>query len=379
MFKSNIVVPAYKNLLGWRQFHDNSIQIANGLTTTETGEYYQQKHPALQLDIIQTLISPNLPLDTYLENTVTDATNEIFNDLLQYRQLKQYGKTLLETSVLLNRYGWTQDTITNQGRFVGMQIRTQDLTGLKAIIDEVGLQFSGEETFNLYLFHSSKSDPLQVVEVTTNGNANWNWKKIDWELSSFSPQQFYGGVFIVGYYQDEITSNAINYTNFNWDSGVCGGCNDPHISVWRSIRKNFHVYPLYVPAGSFGEVGKMFDLEKAIYSNNQSFGMNFKFTVQCDLTNFFVQNKFVFKNLLALKVVHKILNDMKFSQQINAIEENIKMMIIRDLEGDIETKLTNIPSQYNKELKAVSFNISGINAKCLGCEDQNTSPSYGVV
>ncbi len=379
MFKSNIVVPAYKNLLGWRQFHDNSIQIANGLTTTETGEYYQQKHPALQLDIIQTLISPNLPLDTYLENTVTDATNEIFNDLLQYRQLNQYGKTLLETSVLLNRYGWTQDTITNQGRFVGMQIRTQDLTGLKAIIDEVGLQFSGEETFNLYLFHSSKSDPLQVVEVTTNGNANWNWKKIDWELSSFSPQQFYGGVFIVGYYQDEITSNAINYTNFNWDSGVCGGCNDPHISVWRSIRKNFHVYPLYVPAGSFGEVGKMFDLEKAIYSNNQSFGMNFKFTVQCDLTNFFVQNKFVFKNLLALKVVHKILNDMKFSQQINAIEENIKMMIIRDLEGDIETKLTNIPSQYNKELKAVSFNISGINAKCLGCEDQNTSPSYGVV
>lgn len=379
MFKSNIVVPAYKNLLGWRQFHDNSIQIANGLTTTETGEYYQQKHPALQLDIIQTLISPNLPLDTYLENTVTDATNEIFNDLLQYRQLNQYGKTLLETSVLLNRYGWTQDTITNQGRFVGMQIRTQDLTGLKAIIDEVGLQFSGEETFNLYLFHSSKSDPLQVVEVTTNGNANWNWKKINWELSSFSPEQFYGGVFIVGYYQDEITSNAINYTNFNWDSGVCGGCNDPHISVWRSIRKNFHVYPLYVPAGSFGEVGKMFDLEKAIYSNNQSFGMNFKFTVQCDLTNFFVQNKFVFKNLLALKVVHKILNDMKFSQQINAIEENIKMMIIRDLEGDIETKLTNIPSQYNKELKAVSFNISGINAKCLGCEDQNTSPSYGVV
>jgi hypothetical protein len=379
MFKSNIVVPAYKNLLGWRQFHDNSIQIANGLTTTETGEYYQQKHPALQLDIIQTLISPNLPLDTYLENTVTDATNEIFNDLLQYRQLNQYGKTLLETSVLLNRYGWTQDTITNQGRFVGMQIRTQDLTGLKAIINEIGLQFSGEETFNLYLFHSSKSDPLQVVEVTTNGNANWNWKKIDWELSSFSPEQFYGGVFVVGYYQDDITSNAINYTNFNWDSGVCGGCNDPHISVWRSIRKNFHVYPLYVPAGSFGDVGKMFDLEKAIYSNNQSFGMNFKFTVQCDLTNFFVQNKFVFKNLLALKVVHKILNDMKFSQQINAIEENIKMMIIRDLEGDIETKLTNIPSQYNKELKAVSFNISGINSKCLGCEDQNTSPTYGVV
>jgi len=123
----------------------------------------------------------------------------------------------------------------------------------------------------------------------------------------------------------------------------------------------------------------MFDMNDVIYCNNQSFGLNLKLTVVCDLTDFFIQNKFVFKNLLALKVVYKILNDMKFSQQINYVEENIKMMIIRDLEGDIDTKLLNIPTQYSKELKAVSFNISGINSKCLSCENANTSPSMGVV
>jgi hypothetical protein len=41
---------------------------------------------------------------------------------------------------------------------------------------------------------------------------------------------------------------------------------------------------------------------------------------------------------------------MKFSQQINSVEENIKMMIIR-FEGDIDTKLTNIPSQYQKKIE----------------------------
>ena len=47
--------------------------------------------------------------------------------------------------------------------------------------------------------------------------------------------------------------------------------------------------------------------------------------------------------------------------------------------GVSKTYAYSLMREYNKELKAVSFNISGINAKCLGCEDQNTSPSYGVV
>ena len=96
-------------------------------------------------------------------------------------------------------------------------------------------------------------------------------------------------------------------------------------------------------------MNEMFDMNDMFYEKTQSWGMNLRFSVQCDWTDFFVQNKFVFKNLLALKVVQKILNMMKFSQQINHIEENIKMMIIRDLEGDIDTKLKNIPTLYHIE------------------------------
>lgn len=378
MFNSPKVVEAYKNLIGWRQYQDNSIVLPLSLTTTDSGEYYQQKHSALQLDIIQSLIPSNLPLEDYLLNTVTDATNEMFNDLLQYRQLSEYGKTLLEQSVLLNRYGMASDAIMNQSRFVFMQIRVKDLTGVQAMINEIGLQFVGVEDFKLYLFHSSKSEPLKEIDVTTTGSSTWKWSKEDLELSSFVSEEYQGGVFLLGYYQDDLASNAINYTSFNWDAGVCGGCNDSHITTWRSINKNFHIYPGYVPAGSF-TVAEMPDMNKIIYTNNESWGMNFKMSVRCDLTDFFIQNKFAFKNLLALKVVYKVLQDMKFSQQINSIEENVKMMIIRDLEGDVDTKLMNIPTQYNKELKAVSFNTSGINSKCLGCIDSGYAPTYGVV
>lgn len=378
MFNSEKVVPEYINLLGWRQHHDsNEFEIDAALTTSETGEFFQQKHPALRLDLIRSMIPSNLTLDKYLSQVTEESINEIFNELIQYRQLSNYGKTLLEQSTLLNKYGWKNDLIVNQNRFVGFQIRVKAFTGLQLLINQIGTQFSGQQTFTLYLFHTSQSEPIKEIEVTTSDKNGWKWNLTDLELSAFEAAQYHGGVFVLGYYQDDIAVQAVNYSNFNWDKGECGSCNNSYAGIWKSIRNHYQVYPIYVPQGGFTK-GEMFDLEDAFYINNQSWGLNLKLSVRCDLTSFFIQNKFVFKNLLAYKVVHKVLNMMKFSQEVNYIEENIKNMIIRDLEGDIETKLTNIPSMYAKELKTVAFNIESINSKCLGCSNTSYAPKYGV-
>lgn len=379
MFKSQIVVPEYKNLLGWRQHHDiNEINLPTTLTDSETGEYFQQKHPALRLDIIQASIPSNYDLEQYLEEVVAESTNEIFNDLLQYRQINDYGKTLLEQSTLLNKYGWKNNTIPNQTRFVGFQIRVKAITGLQMLINQIGIQFDGADTFDLYLFHSSKKAPLKIINVVASGDATWDWSQQDLELSGFNSTEYHGGVFVLGYYQEDLSTQAINYTNFNWDKGECGSCNNSHYSIWKSIRQHYHIYPIYVANGNYVKE-EMFDLDNAMFVNDQSWGLNMKLSVRCDLTDFFVQNKFVFKNLLAYKVVHKILMMMKYSQQINYIEENLKMMIIRDLEGDVDTKLLNIPTLYHKEMKSVTFNISSINAKCLECKNVNKGVKYGVM
>lgn len=377
MFDAKQVVPEFESLLGWRD--DVNIDLPLAMNQSETGEFYNSKHPALKLSKIQAVIPANKVLEDYLTETVEDATTEMLNDLLQYRKLNNYGKSLLEHSVLLDKYGWKQDVIINQGRFVGMQVRLKNMSGLKAVINEIGFQFSQPEAaLKIYLFHTSKEDPIDTFDVAIDGNGNWSWIKKDIELTAFKSANYHGGAFIVGYYQEDLTGNAINYTNFNWDTGVCGSCNNPHLKTWRSIRNNFHVYPLYVPAGSFTK-GKMFDLSNdAIFSNSESYGLNFRFTVKCDLTEFFIQNKFMFKNLLALKVTEKILNDLKYTDEINPVEENTKMMAIRDLEGDKETNLLNIPIQYSREIKAVSFDMTGINSKCLECDPKSTGVTYGV-
>lgn len=380
MFDATIVNPAFQQLIGWREHFDpTDITVAAPLQVSETGEFYQQKHPALRLDIIQTLLPENQDLDVYLAEVVKDSVNEMLNDLLSYRQVSNYGKTLLETTTLLNKYGWINDKITNLSRFVGFQIKVKSVSGLKTVIQEIGLQMDSVEDLTLYLYHSQKKDALASFNITTQGSGQWDWNKDNaQDLAAFKEEYYHGGVFILGYYQDDLNGAAINYTDFDFEKGVCGSCNSSHAKDWRSIKGHFHIYPIYVPDGSY-TVGEMFDLNDAIYDKDHSWGMNLKLKVECDLTEFFVQNKFHFKNLLSWKVVYKILNMMKFSQEINAIEENIKMMIIRDLEGDIDTKLVNVPTQYHRELKSVNFNIEGINSKCLPCAASGYAPTYGVV
>ena len=189
------------------------------MTVTETGEYYQQKHPALRLDIVQALIPDNYPLDTFLRNMITESSVEMMNDLIQYRQVGEFGKTLLGETQVLNKYGFLNDKIPNQSRFVGWQIRTRTSEGLETIIHNIGLQFAGVENFDLYIFHSSLESPVATINVTTTGSAQWDWNASDVRLPAFTDTNKQGGVYVIGYYQDDITQEAINMTNWNWNSG----------------------------------------------------------------------------------------------------------------------------------------------------------------
>lgn len=380
MFDSTKLYQAYKNYIGFKPHFDTSeIDIDPDLSITESGEYYQDKHPALRLDYIQSTLSSNQTLDDYLADKVKIAINSIFNDIIQVRQVSQYGKTLLEQTTLLNRKSWNSDKIVNQGRMVFLQIKVLDATGLAAVINEIGLQLDGAQELTLHLFHSDHEDALTTFNMETI-NSSTAWKKVEQQLNAFSIEDYNGGVFLLAYYQNDLTTQAINYSNFNWEAGECSSCGGAtaYVNAWKSLRKNFFIFPGYMAAGNF-EVGKMPNMKNAFWSSTTSWGLNLRMSVRCDLTDFFITNRFAFKNILALKVANLILKDMRFSMETNFVEDKLRDMIIREVEGDKETNYLNISQQYDRELKAVKFNIEGINTKCLGCSDTQYQPSIGHV
>lgn len=380
MFKSDKIEVCFNNLLGWKNHYDTAEipELSAELTESDSKEYFQDYHPALRLDLIKACLPPNRQLEEYLLEQTSNGITQLLNQIVSQRQYEGYARKTLATETLLHGYGWAKDTIINESRFVGLRITPTNQTGLNLAVKRIGFQFSLAQTdLDIYLYHSSKLEALKTFKFNSTKPLDWHW--IEEEINMIAENEdFSGGSYIIGYYQDDINGQAINFTDFNWEKGPCGSCDGGvRKSHWKEFNKYASVHPVYVPAPSLNAERNVMDFRDTIISYDKSFGMNLRITAECDLTNFFCEHKYSLKRALALKVSYLILKDMQFSTQINNIEEDLKSLIIRDLEGDKDTNYINIVDSLVDEINGVNFDHSGLSQPCLPCTNKN-APSYGV-
>lgn len=378
MYTNSVVTNCFKSLIGWKQHYDTSeILIDSLLTVSDSNEYFQDFHPALRLDLIKSILPQNRTLDSYLEEKRDTAIVQLLSDVTSEKQYDKYArKTLIDAKPIIDKYGWINDIIINEGRFVGFKIKTKLSTGLRNVIKSIGIQVTQTQTLKMYLYHSSKMDAIETFDIVVGGAVQWNWSDVDINLDAIT-KDIVGGVWIVGYYQDDLVGQAIGYTELNWINGPCSTCDGGYrLNAWRETTKFIQIIPIYVPAPSLNGI-QMFDLNDSMEVLNNNFGMNLRISAECDLSQFFCENRFSLKKALGLKLSYLVLKDIQFSQQINYIEESLKHMIIRDLEGDKDTNYINIVDQYLNEIKAVNFDHSAKDYYCLPC-DNNKGVSYDV-
>lgn len=381
MFTADKIKPCFKNLLGWKSHYDTDEipALPTSLTDSLTGEYFQDFHPAMRLDLISACLPPNRDLEEYLIEQTENGIVQLLNDVITERQLAEYARKTLATETLLQGYGWAKDTIVNESRFVGFRITLSNQVGLKVSVKKIGFQFSMAQTdLDIYVYHSSRMEKVTSFKVNSTKAMDWIWVEEELELLAEN-EDYSGGSFVIGYYQDDIVGQAINFTGWNWKTGPCGSCDGGvQKQHYTEFQKYASILPVYVPEPAQMDNRDMFDMRDSIVDYDKSYGMNIRVTAECDLTNFFCEHKYSLKKGLALKVVWLLLKDMQFSQQINNIEENLKMMIIRDLEGDKDTNYINIVDQLKDEIKAINFDHSKLSQPCLPCRNSH-APTYGVI
>lgn len=378
MFDSVKLIDGIKNVIGFRNHYDLSEipALDVDLTTSESGEFIQDKHPALRLDILKSIIPENRDFEEFLTEKRNSAIIELIGDICSQKKYEQYARQTIVNENLIDRYGWLKDTIINQGRFVGVKFRLKQSIGLNAVIKKIGIQVTQPQTLKLYVYHSSKMEAVTTIDLVIGQGVQWNWKEVELKLSA-ETKDIQGGVWIVGYYQDELVGQAITYSGLNWNTGPCSTC-DGGISAdkFRRVTKYMSLTPIYVPANSLNGID-MFDLDDSFEVLTENFGLNFNVSVECDLTDFFIEHRFSLKKALGLKLSHILLKEIMFTSNINYIEENLRSLIIRDLEGDKETNYVNIADQLANEIKAVNFDHSRLSEACLPC-NSNRGVNYGV-
>lgn len=378
MFDSTKVIDGMKHLIGFRDHYDlTEIPALDiDLTTSESGEFIQDKHPALRLDILKSIIPENRDFEQFLTEKRNSAIVELLGDICSQKKYEEYAKGTISNQNLIDRYGWLKDTIVNQSRFVGIKFRLKQSVGLSVVIKKIGIQVTEPQTLRLYVYHSSQMEAVTTIDLLIGQGVQWNWKEVELKLEA-QTENIQGGVWIIGYYQNDLVGQAISYSGLNWITGPCSTC-DGGVSSdkYRNISKYLELRPIYVPANSLNGI-EMFDLDDSFEMLTDNFGLNFNLSIECDLTNFFIEHRYSLKKALGLKLAHILLKEIMFTQNINYIEENLRSLIIRDLEGDKETNYINIADQLANEIKAVNFDHSKLSEACLPCNSKR-GVNYGV-
>lgn len=383
MFNPTIIQSCMTSLLGWRNDANSSVpQITNtALLTSNSGLYYNDFHPLLLIENISNTLPEDKTIDNYLTEKVNSGINKALTKVVLEKKLNESTKTLLNSSKLFDGIGRFQDTIVSNGRFVGIEVEIFPSYGAKVIIDKIGLQFTSAQTnLPIYIYHTSQVDPIKTVTATTTKSNSLEWltlsESIDFSYLSNSYDS--GGMFYIGYFQDNISGQAIK-KDFNFIDGPCNTCRGGAnlMKVWNERLNFVRIVPIEVASGNLSGT-QMFDYTKRKYTPTNNFGLNFGVTVQCDISEYLCEQKMILTDLIGKQVAVDILNDMKHSTRLNRIANVSQNMIIRDLEGDRETFEPGLAKRLSDSVKAVDFDFSKIDSPCLPCNKKFGITKRGI-
>lgn len=297
------------HLIGWRQSYDsNDGVVSEALTQSESGLYYQDAHPLLTLQNLQS-IAPDFsnisypvhsteetyakgvvvtvdgthykslkdvpqdiqitdeeywivtnPFSEWLETKTKACITKAINYYINEKVAKGTYKTLCEKKTLFDGTGRIYDTIKNKNNLVGFEIVPIRAKGVTTKINRIGLQFTEPGAYTIFIMHSSLREPL-YVERFNKSKAN----DIEW----FTPsQELYlpyeadnidaGGSWYICYLQSqlpampvipghpEIVKSCAIRKNRDWSKGPCNECSRHEYETWRIWSKYLEVHPFYV-------------------------------------------------------------------------------------------------------------------------------------
>ena len=368
MFDSAKVFAAFETLIGWREYYDSNIipNWTGNLGTSDSGQYYNILHPSLKLQYIKAAaIDKGDTVEDYLTRIKPDIINQMINDVITHKQLNQYNKQLLKADVIYKGEGRQTDKIINEGRFVGFRVKVANHIGIKTALKRIGLQASQTQTgLDIYIFHSSQKQPVATVSFSGNGTDSFKWQDTS-QVLYYHNGDITGGVFYIGYYQDDLQGQAIRYPNLTWSNGFCKSCDGgKNARNYQKVSKFVSMCPMYVPMGDYVK-GEMFDPNSIIAVDDTNFGLNIGFQSECDLTNFWIDNKLEFVPLLGHYMAFQVLQDIVYTDRINPLEEEIKAKLYLELKGDLKNYQKGIEQRRAELLEALSVNEGSLNSVCL--------------
>lgn len=266
-------------------------------------------------------------LNTLLGNMQKTVILDVCNKVVE-------GRSDFITSLNLYPFEKSFDaTVDKRGKFVGFAI-TPNLGNMVCKIPWVELSFDTTETFDIHLFNSNLSEPIQTKSVTTSAGES-KIETLDWIIA---PDTTYkGGKFYLGYFD---TNTAKAYKK------------DHDLGSIKVATPYFYVEPVTLN----GET--TIDVESENYVS-ETHGLNIGVDVYSDYTELITRNKSMFYTAIQLQMHEKVLNLIKYSTRNNPDQRGLFDSVNFELFGNskvgIEGVMTKLKSAINTIRKAFFY------------------------
>lgn len=431
MIRANDIQEKLLHLIGWEQNYDTSdLKISDALTVSESGLYFQQIHPLLTLQNMS-CIAPDFKNTTFneydsekeyrkgniikindtlykaLQNckgiSPEDESNEIY-DATEYwvetnpfsewlesktkasiqKAISRYYtekitqgtyKMLCENKTLFDGTGRIVDVVKNRRNLVGFEIVPIRAKGVTTKINKIGLQFTEPGEYTLYLMHSSMYEPVKVITLTKTRKNSIEWFTVDdLYLPYQSENNDAGGSWYLCYLQSQLPegSQAIRKDK-DWSKEPCKSCSRSEYTSWLSWSKYLEVHPFYVNEEMLNEGITLWDVENNEYTYDTNYGINLEVSVSCDITDFIVEQRAIFQDIIAKQVAIDMLREFAYNANVRTNRHSInasRIDILYEIDGDSSSmKQSGLSHQLNLAYKAIKLSTEGLDRVCLPCKN----------
>lgn len=428
-----------------QNYDTSDLKISDALTVSESGLYFQQIHPLLTLQNMACIAPDfkNMTFEEYntkklyskgnvvkynekLYKALQKALNKqpdieseywveanLFSEWLEsktkasiQKAIARYcnektvegtNKPLCESRTLFDGTGRLVDTVKNKKNLVGFEIIPVRAKGVTTKINKICLQFTKAGEYTLRLMHSSMDAPVKIIKLNKIRDNSAEWFTVDdLYLPYQSEDNDAGGSWYLCYFQSELPegSQAIR-KNKDWSKEPCGSCSRRELLAWMAWSKYLEIHPFFVneelvDAVSFNDDFNedfakcplhLWDVENNQYTYDNNYGLNLEVTVSCDITDFIIEQRMMFQDVIAKQVAVDMLREFAYNSNVRTNRHSInasRLDILYEVDGDSSSmKKSGLSYQLDMAFKAIKLSTSGIDRVCLPC--RNNGIKYRTV
>lgn len=371
------------NVIKYGSLLYKALQNSTGKQPDIESEYWVETNPFSEWLESKTKASIQKSIDRYCNEKIAQGTY----------------KTLCENKTLFDGTGRLVDVVKNKKNLVGFEIVPIRAKGVTTKINKIGLQFTEPGEYTLYLMHSSMDAPVKIIKLNKIRKNSIEWFSLnDVYLPYQSEDNDAGGSWYLCYFQSELPegSQAIRKDK-DWSKEPCNSCSRREYLAWMAWSKYIEVHPFFVNEELINGMQDDFnddfnndfakqpihlwDVENNQYTYDNNYGLNLEVTVSCDITDFIVEQRMMFQDVIAKQVAIDMLREFAYNSNVRTNRHSINASrpdILYEVDGDSSSmKKSGLSYQLDIAFKAIKLSTSGIDRVCLPCK--NNGIKYRIV